>query len=110
MFNKIKMDKRLKYLMGWFLITGLLFKICSLSGADLMFLTGTISLFVYYMYKVIKGLVLKSSKILILKYVIGFGFGLGFSMYAMELNGGYFIIVCSWGFCSLYCLYRLIKG
>ena len=98
------MDKRLKYLMGWFFLTGLVFKLLRLNGADYMFLVGAISLLSYYTYKVIKGLVLKSSKLLILKYFIGFGFGLGFSMWTMELNGGYFIIVCSWGFCSLYCL------
>ena len=104
------MDKRLKYLMGWIVITGLYFEICDLNGANYMFLVSAISLLSYYTYKAIKGLVLKSSKLLILKYFIGFGFGLGFSMYTMGLAGGYSIIFFSWIIGSIYAIYRLIKG
>ena len=104
------MDKRLKYLMGWFFITGLVFKLLRLNGADYVFLVGAISLLLYYTYKVIKGLVLKSSKLLILKYFIGFGFGLGFSMWTMDIYPGSLIVLIFWSFYSIYAIYRLIKG
>ncbi len=104
------MDKRLKHLMGLFFITGLVFKLLRLNGADYMFLVGAASLLSYYTYKVIKGLVLKSSKLLILKYLIGFGFGLGFSMWTMDIYPGAAIVLLSLSFYSIYAIYRLIKG
>ena len=104
------MDKRIKYLMGWLFITGLVFKLLEYAGADQMFLVGSTSLLLYYMYKVIKGLILKSSKLLILKYFLGAGFGLGLSMWVTHLNGGIQIILLTYSVSSIYGVYRLIKG
>ncbi len=104
------MDKRLKYLMGWLFITGLFFKLLEYPGADDMFLVGSSSLLLYYIYKVIQGLVLKSSKLLILKYFLGVGFGLSLSMLAGDVWPGAIAVLLSWTVYSIYSVYRLIKG
>ena len=109
------MENRLKYLIGLLVMNGLLFKLMNFPYENEMFVISSGLVVLYSIYKLTK-------KILV-KYIIGVGFGVGFLLKSTSQPGneilfgndvllgfGNQLVIITWFVGIVYCVYRMIKG
>ncbi len=96
------MENRLKYLIGLFVMNGLIFKLMNWEYGNEMLVVSSVSVVLYSIYKL--------TKEILVKYIIGVGFGVGFFLKGMSQPFGNEVLLITWLVGIGYCVYRMIKG
>jgi len=96
------MENRLKYLIGLFVMNGLIFELMNWAYGNEMLVVSSVSVVLYSIYKL--------TKEILVKYIIGVGFGVGFLLKGISQPFGNELIIITGFVGTVYCLYRMIKG